>query len=167
MIENRKVKDQVEIIDYDPQFAEDFRDINYEWLEEYFEIEPYDKIVLNNPERDILGQGGCIFFAKLDDKVVGTFALLKHTDSKYELAKFGVLKDYRKYGIGKMLMEKAIDKAIELKCASLILVTSDKLITANKLYEKYGFVRKDMSIAGPIPYVRCSHAMELILTTDE
>lgn len=44
----------IEIIDFEPKYRDDFKNLNVEWLEKYFEVEPYDKEVLSNPEKYIL-----------------------------------------------------------------------------------------------------------------
>ena len=79
----------IEIIDFEPKYRDDFKNLNVEWLEKYFEVEPYDKEVLSNPEKYILEKGGKIFFAKLEDKIIGTVALMPK-NSSFELTKMAV-----------------------------------------------------------------------------
>ena len=52
----------LKIIAFDPKFACDFHDLNIEWLETYFYVEPYDKEVLSKPRTYIIDKGGEIFF---------------------------------------------------------------------------------------------------------
>ena len=75
----KKIKDMqtVEIIDYTPQYKEDFKRLNVEWISAYFTLEPYELGMLNDPEGSILDKGGKVFFAKKGDAIIGTCALLK------------------------------------------------------------------------------------------
>ncbi len=153
----------IEIVEFQPRYARYFRDLNYEWLEEYFEVELYDKIILNDPEKHVIKQGGCVLFALTRGEVVGTCALLKHTESKYELAKMGVTRKYRSRGIGRRLTQTAIDKARTLGANTLVLATSKLLPVANHLYEDMGFLHVDLSVIGPLPYNRETIVMAMKL----
>ncbi len=155
--QNTKVK----IVDFEPKYAGEFRDLNYEWLEKYFEIEPYDRIVLENPINHILKLGGFIFIALVDDKVAGACALMKHTEKKYELAKMGVTEEFQNFGIGRKLVEATIEKTNEVNADKLILGTSKCLEAANHLYKKMGFEYCDLSEIGPLPYNRETVVMKM------
>ncbi len=153
----------IEVVEFQPRYAQHFRDLNYEWLEEYFEVEPYDRIILNDPEKHVIKQGGCVFFALVAGEVVGTCALLKHTENKYELAKMGVIGKYRGRGIGRRLTQTAIDKVRTLGANTLVLATSELLLAANHLYENMGFQHVDLSAIGPLPYDRETIVMAMKL----
>ena len=73
------------IIDYNPKYAQDFKALNIEWLETFFYVEDYDNEVLSNPDKYILDKGGKIFFSLHNNKVAGTVALMKVTDTVFEL----------------------------------------------------------------------------------
>ena len=45
---------------YKKEYAKDFKQINMEWIEKYFVMEPVDEFVLTNPEEAILKPGGII-----------------------------------------------------------------------------------------------------------
>jgi putative acetyltransferase len=154
---------KIEIVGFRPQYARHFRDINTEWLEKYFSVEPYDRIVLNDPRKHILERGGRILFARVDDEFAGTCALLKHTENKYELAKMGVLERFQDLGVGRKLIEAAIDEARSLGATTLVLATSKLLDSANRLYQSMGFLYVDSSVIGPLPYERETVAMSLDL----
>ena len=163
MTNEPKNKSSVKIIDFDPKYADHFRDINYEWLEKYFEIEPYDRIVLENPINHIIKLGGFIFIALVDDQIAGTCALMKHTEKKYELAKMGVTEKFQNLGIGRKLVETAIEKTKQLDAEKLILGTSKCLKAANHLYQKMGFDYCDLNEIGPLPYTRETVVMKMEL----
>ena len=153
----------IEIVEFKRRYARYFRDLNYEWLEKYFAVEVYDEIILNDPEKEVLRRGGYVFFARVKGEIVGTCALLKHTDKKYELAKMGVTERLRGHGIGRRLAEAAIVKARELDADTLVLATSKLLSRANRLYESMGFRYVDLSVIGPLPYKRETIVMAMDL----
>ncbi len=163
MTNSKLDRSSIEIIEYHRRYAKYFRDLNYEWLEEFFEVEPYDEIVLNDPKKHIIQSGGAILFARYDREIVGTCALMKHTERKYELAKMGVAGGYRGKGVGRVMAEVAIEQARTLGATTLILATSTILKPANHLYESLGFKKAEIGILGPLPYKRVSIAMSMEL----
>lgn len=66
----------LKIIPFDETASKDFYNLNIEWLDAYFYVEPFDEEVLSKPEHYIINKGGHIFFAKIDDMIVGTVALM-------------------------------------------------------------------------------------------
>ena len=131
----------IEIIDFEPKYRDDFKNLNVEWLEKYFEVEPYDKEVLSNPEKYILEKGGKIFFAKLEDKIIGTVALMPK-NSSFELNKMAVTDKIQSKGIGSLLMQKCIDEARNLGLKEIFLFSNTKLDKAINLYKKVGFLEE-------------------------
>lgn len=131
----------IEIIDFEPKYREDFKNLNVEWLEKYFEVEPYDKEVLSNPEKYILEKGGKIFFAKFEDKIIGTVALMPK-NSSFELTKMAVTDKIQSKGIGSLLMQKCIDEARNLGLKEIFLFSNTKLDKAINLYKKVGFLEE-------------------------
>jgi len=134
---------EINIVPYNGKYKSDFARLNYEWLEKYFKTEkaePEDKRLLNNPKREIINKGGEIFFAILNDNVVGTCAVLKVSDSIYELSKMGVTAKAQGRQIGKKLALTAIGYAVEKEASKLRLYTSSKLKAALNLYRGLGFI---------------------------
>ena len=131
---------KVEIVDYRPGYREAFRDINLEWVEEMFVVEAADREVLEHPEEHILDDGGVILLALVDGIPLGTGALKKTGPDEYELTKMGVLKKSRGLGLGQLILDKLIERAIVLGAKSLYLLTNNDCGVAIKLYEKRGFV---------------------------
>ena len=132
---------EVKIIDYRPKYKKYFKKFNLEWLERYFTVEPRDEKMLSHPEEEIIQPGGRIFFARLDGKIVGTAALIRHNKSTYELAKMAVTEKARGRQVGKRLALAVIEKARSLGAHTIILNTSPKLTVANSLYRQLGFVQ--------------------------
>jgi len=154
---------EIVIREYRPALKKYFKALNYEWLEEYFEIEKSDEKILSDPNTKIIKNGGAIFFARLDEKVVGTCALIKHPDCVLELAKMAVTKKYQGRGIGGKLLNAVIVRAKELGATVLYLQTNRKLKPANHLYEKFGFRKTNQSPFDPSRYERPTYVMKLEL----
>ena len=139
----QKSIDEVNIVPYKRKYKSDFAKLNYEWIEKYFNTErgkAEDKRLLNNPEREIIKKGGEIFFALLNENVVGTCAVLKIDNLSYEIAKMGVTEKAQGKQIGKKLALTAIGYAVEKGASKLRLYTSSKLTAAQNLYRILGFI---------------------------
>lgn len=129
----------IDIIEYKDSYKEDFRQINYQWLESYFEVTDLDKRFFDDPKKEILVKEGFIYLASLEGEIIGSVALEKITDKEYTLAKMGVKPGYRGLKVGQLLMEVALKKRKELKLDSLVLFTNHQLVQALNLYCKNGF----------------------------
>ncbi len=152
----------IEINTFQNQFAKDFYNLNIEWLNTYFYIEPLDEEVLSKPELYIINKGGHIFFAKLDGMIVGTVALMPTNESKvFELTKMAVSPEHRGHKIGQQLMQYCVDFSKENKFKSLILYSNTKLENAIYIYRKYGFV--EIPVEENSPYKRSNIKMKLII----
>jgi GNAT superfamily N-acetyltransferase len=154
-------KSIVNIIDFNENHAYDFAQLNFEWLENYFYIEEYDKKVLSNPKKYILDEGGHILVALIEEKVVGTVALIKRENGIFELSKMAVTEKYQGLRIGQKLMYACIDYAGRIGANRLFLDSNTKLIPAITLYRKVGF--KEIPVPTDTPYERCNIRMELYL----
>ena len=131
----------IRIVDYDPRWRADFARLNIEWLERWFVVEPVDREVLSDPETHILADGGRVLFAvDGDDHAIGTVALKHEGDGVYELTKMAVDPGLRGSGIGRKLMQRALEVFAEAEGRELFLESSRQLAPALKLYESVGFV---------------------------
>ncbi|MDO5975866.1 GNAT family N-acetyltransferase [Flavivirga jejuensis] len=152
----------LEIISFEKQYAKDFYELNVEWLKTFFYVEPYDEEVLSNPEHYIINKGGHIFFAKMNNQIVGTVALMPiGDDGLSELTKMAVSPKHRGYKIGQQLMQYCIDYAKSIGLPSLILYSNTTLENAIYIYKKYGFIEKPLE--PDTPYKRSDIKMELDL----
>ena len=138
----------IEIISYDDSYAEDFFNLNIEWLETYFYVEDHDREVLSNPKSYIIDNGGYIFFAKYNTEIIGTFALMNETEG-FELSKMAVSPKYRGLKIGQKMMEYCIEFAKNKKWNKLLLYSNRKLENAIYIYLKYGFVEVELEKESP------------------
>ena len=160
-VRKARERQSVQIVDYSPEFAADFKRLNHEWIEKYFELEAADHQSLNHPDEKILQPGGHIYMALLDGQIVGTCAVIKRNANTYELAKMAVTETARGNGIGWLLGQAAIHKARELGAKMLFLESNTVLEPAIHLYQKLGFRKV---VTEPSPYERCNIQMELQLS---
>ena len=153
----------VEIVDHSSELTHHFRELNEQWLREYFRIEPYDKAQLADPEKKIISKGGFILYARSARRIVGTVALIRLSSRRFELAKMAVLKSERGRGIGRRLLEAAIDRARSHRAASIVLMTHDKHKAATKLYRDFGFVEKATRIPSAAKTERAADGFSMVL----
>ncbi len=138
-----------------------FRDINLEWIERFFAVEPKDREVLNNPHTHILDPGGAILLACESDEPVGVVSLIVIGDREVELAKMGVRPAAQGKGAGRMLMDAAIATAREMGMRRIYIETNSVLGPALRLYHAAGF--QPLKQAVPSPYARADVQLELFL----
>lgn len=150
----------VEIIEYEHKYLEDFKRLNIEWLEKYGLAEQHDFDVLNDPQTLILDGGGYLFLASENGVIVGSAALVNEHDGIYELAKMAVDPIARGKGIGKILIERCLQKTKEIKAKKILLYSNSQLTTAISMYKKYGFVHIPVIDS---PFVTADVKMELSL----
>ena len=150
----------LEIIEYCDEHHADFKRLNMEWLDKYDLVETHDLEILNDPRKNILDTGGCIYLAKYDDEIVGSAGLINEGNGTFELAKMAVTAKFQGKGISKMLIEKCLERAKQLHAKRILLFSNSQLTTAISLYKKYGFQHIDASDS---PFVTADVKMELSL----
>ena len=155
----REIPD-VEIVDYQSQYKQAFKDLNEEWITAYFKMEESDYKALDHPEEYILNKGGCILIAVCHGEPVGACALIKMENETFELAKMAVSPKAKGKGIGLLLGNAAISKARQAGAKQLYLESNTVLQPAINLYYKLGFTK---FTGVPSPYERCDIQMGLIL----
>ena len=153
-------QNKIKIIDFAEGLELPIKTLNYEWLEKYFKLEPTDILSLSNPKAEIIDKGGFIFYAKLNNEIVGTASLLKKNDLIFEIGKMAVSEKAQGFKIGTLLLEHCINFAKQKKISTLILYSNTKLETAIHLYRKYGFQEIELEKG---LYERANIKMELKL----
>ena len=149
------------ILPYTSLYRQHFIDLNTEWLEKYFTVEPHDQQVFDKIEEVILAPGGEIFFCQYNDEIAGTVAMQKIDEDTFELAKMAVTEKYQGKGLSNLLMSACIDFAVKQKASKIILLSNRSLIPAISLYTKFGFKEVPLD---PTDYSRANIQMELVLT---
>ena len=154
---------QIEIIPFQNIYSKDFYELNIEWLNALFYVEAFDEEVLSKPKEYIIDKGGHIFFAKFDDKIVGTVALMPMSNKRiFELTKMAVSPELRGQKIGQKLMQYCIDFSKNNNITNLIIYYSRKLENAIYIYKKYGFV--EIPVEPDCHYDRCDIKLDLIIS---
>ena len=133
----------IEIVGFNKKYSEQFFTLNKAWIEESWHLEDSDKKDLLNPHK-IFENGGQVFFALENKIVIGTVAMIKSSDERFELAKMTVQEDFRGKGISNMLMDECLKFAKENKAKEIFLISNDSLRIARNLYDKYGFKEVDL-----------------------
>ena len=121
-----------EIIPFNNKFVQFFINLNIEWLEFFFEVEPYDYEILKNYEALIINKGGYIFFARHENEIIGTFAFINRGEKIYELVKMAIKPDQRGKGYGNKMIEFAISFGKKNNWKKIYLYSSTKL--KNSIY---------------------------------
>ena len=128
----------IEIVWFNKKYSEQFFILNKAWIEESWHLEDSDKKDLLNPDK-IVENGGQVFFALENKIVIGTVAMIKSSDDRFELAKMTVQEDFRGKGAANMLMDECLKFAKQNNSREIFLISNDSLKIARNLYDKYGF----------------------------
>jgi GNAT superfamily N-acetyltransferase len=148
---------------FQPGDEEAFRVLNEAWIERYFRLEERDRQTLNDPYSSVLAPGGQIFMAIRNGAAVGCCALHALGDGNWEIAKMAVAETERGRGVGRRLLEYAIDYAKARSSRRLYIETNSLLRNAIHLYESVGFRHVPPERTQPSPYARADVFMEMML----
>lgn len=153
----------VDIVGWEPAYADAFRTLNEAWIGEYFRLEPADAAILQHPQSYVIDQGGDILFAleRATGDILGTCALINRGRGVAELAKMTVDHAARGRGIGRLLAMAVIQRARQLGFDTLYLETNSGLAAALGLYRALGFVRRPSPFDSD--YSRADVYMEMLL----
>ena len=124
---------------------------------EPYVAEPLSKFVLSQSDRER------IWIAEKDKKIVGSVAIVKFSDDQAQLRWLLVHPKFRGSGLGKTLVEKAIQFSKIKKYRSIFLWTLDILPAAAKLYQSSGFEKTDENPCRLWGVPLTEHRYELIL----
>src|SRR6185436_2351929 len=154
-------EENIELIQYRPEYADAFRELNLHWIKKFFVVETEDLKMLNDPQYQIIDNGGFIVFAKYKNEIVGTCALIKQNNNTYELAKMAVSENMQGKQIGYKIGLEMIRIAKENNAQKVVLDTNSSLKPALHLYEKLGFVYIPVTQEQKDRYQRADTMMEL------
>jgi GNAT superfamily N-acetyltransferase len=92
-----------------------------------------------------------LYISKFGNKIVGSFALLIMDNLAHFGAPSAIVEDvvvsenYQNRGVGKLMMEFAIEKAKTKGCYKMVLSSNQKRINAHRFYENLGFEKHGFS----------------------
>lgn len=152
----------MKIVDYQPQYKNDFIEMNRDWITEMFVMEAEDEREISNIELYI-ERGGQIFFALTDDgDVMACCMIAPREDGDWEIMKFAARSEYKGSGAGSACLTACIDYARELGLPKIIIVSNRKCVQAIHLYRKHGF--KEVPVdKEKFPFERADIAFEMLL----
>ena len=109
-----------------------------QWLNIDLSFQHFDDELLSLKTMYAAPNGG-IVICKEQDEFIGCVGMRKIDNNIAELKRMFVKSTYQKQGIGKTLLEKAIELAIALNYKIIRLDTLNYMTAAIKLYKQYGF----------------------------
>lgn len=105
-------------------------------------VEPYQKRYVFE-EKDynsyISNPNKTVYFAYADGQLAGQINVAKHWNDYAWIDDFAVDTRFRLRGVGRALMQKAVDWAKEKNLPGIMLETQDVNALACRFYEKFGF----------------------------
>jgi GNAT superfamily N-acetyltransferase len=133
-----RAAEDVEIRPYEPADEAGFAQLVETVLNEYgFNVDPILDGDLEHPE--ITYQG--VWVAIDNDRLVGSVAMRLLDDRRAELKRMYLQPEHRGRGLGRTLLNHAIDWARDRGCQAIVLGTSTAMTAAQRLYESAGFSR--------------------------
>ena len=154
-------KEDVQIVEYLPEYKQRFKEINVQWITRSYVMEEEDIKTVEDPEGYILKEGGKIYIALHKGYPVGTCAYLNLGNGIYEMIKMAVDENYRGLKIGKKIGEVSVQKIKELNPKKIILFSNRKgSAKAIEMYHKLGFVEVPLGIS---EFSRADIRMEIVL----
>ena len=149
------------VVPYRDEFRAVFAQLNREWIETYFELEPADQEILGDPRGKIVDRGGQVFYLLDGGEVQGTCAVLRHNAQECEIAKMAVAPAARGRGFSDLLMEASVAFARRIGSRKVVIISNTLLEPAIRLYRKHGFV--PVPLAADPRYRRANIRLELEL----
>lgn len=132
-----------------PEHAVAFENLNRGWLVDHGLLEPADEPGLIDPAGTMLAIGGQIYVAVENDVVIGTCGIAPHGPGEFEILKLAVAPSAQGRGIGRALVDSCVNFARAQGAARITLLSSSRLGSALRLYERVGFRRAPIPSSNP------------------
>ncbi|MFM0759907.1 GNAT family N-acetyltransferase [Streptococcus suis] len=144
---------------YKPEYKEAFIAMNLAWIEEMFQVEDEDRMVLGSIE-ERLANGGEIFFAINDEgEIMASCMVAPLPSGEWEIEKFAAKKEFAGQGAGKACLQACMDFIKEKQIQKVIIVSNRKCVSAIHLYRTFGFIEIPVD-KNKFPYERADIAFE-------
>lgn len=112
-----------------------------------------------DPAASYTQAGGWFEVIEDQGRIVGSVGVYRLDDTTCELRKMYLLPEFQGLGVGRLLLEAALEAARHLGFAEMVLETNAKLESARRMYGRYGFVAYPGEHLSP----RCDLAMRKAL----
>jgi len=125
------------------------------WLDHDLCFQGFEKELANLPGR-YAPPSGRLYVARAGDALAGCGALREFAPGIAEMKRLYVRESARGTGLGRALAQRVVDdaRAIGYRTMRLDTLRIDKMLAANRLYERMGFVDIPAYYANPLPDVR-------------
>ena len=103
---------------------------------------PYDLLMLADPFKEMIDaylKHSKIFVAMLNVNVIGVFVLFPLSDTSAEIKNIAVKSEFQGKGVGKLLLDYAIEMARKDNYKSICIGTANSSVGQLYLYQKKGF----------------------------
>ncbi|MDO5378977.1 MAG: GNAT family N-acetyltransferase [Clostridia bacterium] len=150
------------IVPYDPQYKQDFVELNKAWISEMFTLEREDVRELENVDSYIARQGQIYFALDENDQVMACCMIAPREDGDWEIMKFAARGMHTGTGAGSACLKACIEYAVCLGVPRIIIVSNRKCTHALRLYEKNGFTEIPVDKT-KFPFERADVAFERVL----
>lgn len=129
----------MKIVQYDKHYAQDFIALNTAWIVDLFgQLEKEDIETFQNIEEEI-SNGGMIYFAIEENKVMATCMVRNIDNGTWEICKLAANEKFKGKGAGNAVFEQCMKYAIEHGAKKLFMLSNSSLKAALHIYYKYGF----------------------------
>ena len=146
----------IRIVENEPADLETIRTLFREY-QDYLGVslcfQSFDEELASLPGKYLRGNKGCLYLAESDGQSVGCVAYYRIDETTCELKRLFVRPAFHKKGIGRALMDRAIDDAANAGYQTMILDTLRRLETAGQLYQRLGFSEIEPYNVNPHPDV--------------
>lgn len=130
--------EKMRIIEYQKKYRKDFIDLNTEWLEKFYTVEPFDQDMMDRVD-ELIAEGGMVYFAIKNEKVLATCMTIPLKENTWEMCKLAAVGQYTGTGAGSAVFKACMDYAIKHGAKKLALISCRALEPAIHIYEKFGF----------------------------
>lgn len=138
--ENKDKRNTLVIRDFMKRDQEQVEQVILQGLGQYF---GYIDDTINPDIKDIISNyvlDGHIFrIVEVESKIIGTGAMLVEDNGVGRIVRISVIDDYRRLGVGRLVMEDLFQRAKEKGIKSIVLSTNLGWDSAIRLYESCGF----------------------------
>lgn len=140
----------IRVVPYHPALLPAFQALNRAWISRYFHVEAEDERELEQAEEVVVNAGGQIFFALPQDaplvpqQVLGCVGIYLRAPDCYEIIKLAVRDDAQGLGIGRRLMQEALDFVAAQGAERAVILSHNSLAPAMALYKAMGFSEAEL-----------------------